>query len=146
MIIKNYDPKDGTQFSAAAVVLTTGTFLDGIIHIGTERRPAGRHGEKPAKALSRRLYALAETEPSFRMGRLKTGTPARLDGTTINTDILEAQPADADPVPFSFMTEKVETPQTVCHITGTTAETFRIIAENIEQSPVFSGQINGVAR
>ena len=135
---------DGMQFSAAAVVLTTGTFLDGIIHIGTERRPAGRHGEKPAKALSRRLYALAETEPSFRMGRLKTGTPARLDGTTINTDILEAQPADADPVPFSFMTEKVETPQTVCHITGTTAETFRIIAENIEQSPVFSGQINGV--
>ena len=78
------------------------------------------------------------------MGRLKTGTPARLDGTTINTDVLEAQPADADPVPFSFLTQKIETPQTVCHITGTTAETFAIIAENIEKSPVYSGQISGV--
>ena len=80
------------------------------------------------------------------MGRLETGTPARLDGTTINTRVLEAQPADADPVPFSFLTEKIETPQTVCHITGTTAETFAIIAENIEKSPVYSGQISGVAR
>lgn len=135
---------DGARFAAGAVVLTTGTFLDGIIHIGTERIPAGRHGEKPAQALSRRLYALAERRPDFRMGRLKTGTPARLDGTTINTDVLEAQPADADPVPFSFLTQKIETPQTVCHITGTTAETFAIIAENIEKSPVYSGQISGV--
>ena len=135
---------DGARFAAGAVVLTTGTFLDGIIHIGTERVPAGRHGEKPAQALSRRLYALAERRPDFRMGRLKTGTPARLDGSTINTDVLEAQPADADPVPFSFLTRKIETPQTVCHITGTTAETFAIIAENIEKSPVYSGQISGV--
>ena len=135
---------DGVRFGAGAVVLTTGTFLDGVIHIGSERIAAGRHGEKPAQALSRRLYALAETRPDFRMGRLKTGTPARLDGTSINTDVLEAQPADAEPVPFSFLTEKIVTPQTVCHITGTTAETFAIIAENIQKSAVYSGQISGV--
>ena len=135
---------DGTAHRAGAIVLTTGTFLDGIIHTGTERIAAGRHGEKPAINLSKRLYALAEETGALSMGRLKTGTPARLDGRTIDTAQLEAQPADDDPVPFSFLTEKIETPQTVCHITGTTQATFDIIEKNILLSPVYSGQINGV--
>ena len=135
---------DGTGLRAAAVVLTTGTFLDGIVHIGTERIPAGRHGEAPAINLSKRLYALAEQTGALTLGRLKTGTPARLDGRTIDTDRLEAQPADDDPVPFSFMTDKITVPQTVCYITHTTQATFDIIQENILQSPVYSGQIAGV--
>ena len=135
---------DGTNLRAAAVVLTTGTFLDGIVHIGTERIPAGRHGEAPAIRLSKRLYALAVETGALSLGRLKTGTPARLDGRTIDTDRLEAQPADAEPVPFSFMTDKITVPQTVCHITHTNEATFDIIQENILQSPVYSGQIAGV--
>ena len=135
---------DGANLRAAAVVLTTGTFLDGIVHIGTERIPAGRHGEAPAIRLSKRLYALAKETGALSLGRLKTGTPARLDGRTIDTDRLEAQPADAEPVPFSFMTEKITVPQTVCHITHTNEATFDIIQENILQSPVYSGQIAGV--
>ena len=98
---------DGAALRAAAVVLTTGTFLDGLVHIGTQRIPAGRHGEALAVTLSKRLYALAEESGALSLGRMKTGTPARLDGRTINTDILEAQPADAQPVPFSFMTDKI---------------------------------------
>ena len=135
---------DGTNLRAAAVVLTTGTFLDGIVHIGTERIPAGRHGEAPAINLSKRLYALAEQTGALTLGRMKTGTPARLDGRSIDTDRLEAQPADDDPVPFSFMTDKITVPQTVCYITHTTQATFDIIQENILQSPVYSGQIAGV--
>ena len=135
---------DGTSLRAAAVVLTTGTFLDGIVHIGTERIPAGRHGEAPAINLSKRLYALAEETGALSLGRLKTGTPARLDGRTIDTDRLEAQPADVEPVPFSFMTDKITVPQTVCYITHTNEATFDIIQENILQSPVYSGQIAGV--
>ena len=135
---------DGTNLHAAAVVLTTGTFLDGIVHIGTQRIPAGRHGEAPAINLSKRLYALAEQTGALTLGRMKTGTPARLDGRTIATDRLEAQPADAEPVPFSFMTDKITVPQTVCYITHTTQATFDIIQENILQSPVYSGQIAGV--
>ena len=136
--------ENGDIFRAAALVLTTGTFLDGIIHIGDERRPAGRHGEKPAITLSKRLYALAEETGAMTMGRLKTGTPARLDGRTIDTDRLEAQPADAEPVPFSFLTEEISVPQTVCHITHTNQATFDIIQANINQSAVYSGQIQGV--
>ena len=136
--------ENGDIFRAAALVLTTGTFLDGIIHIGDERRPAGRHGEKPAITLSKRLYALAEETGAMTMGRLKTGTPARLDGRTIDTDRLEAQPADAEPVPFSFLTEQISVPQTVCHITHTNQATFDIIQANINQSAVYSGQIQGV--
>ena len=130
---------DGRVFKAGSVVLTTGTFLDGMIHIGTDRIPAGRKGEAPALKLSQRLYSLG-----LSLGRLKTGTPARLDGRTIDKDSLEAQPADNPPVPFSFMTDKITTPQTVCHITGTTEETFKIIEKNVHQSPVYSGQIGGV--
>jgi tRNA uridine 5-carboxymethylaminomethyl modification enzyme len=135
---------DGTTHRAAAVVLTTGTFLDGIVHIGTSRIAAGRHGEAPAIALSKRLYALATESGALQLGRMKTGTPARLDGRTINTDILEAQPADAEPVPFSFLTDKISVPQTVCHITHTNQATFDIIEKNVKLSPVYSGQIEGV--
>lgn len=131
--------EDGRQFSAPAIVLTTGTFLDGLIHIGEKRIPAGRHGEAPAKKLSERLYA-----HGFKMGRLKTGTPARLDGRTINYDKCEPQPGDMPAEPFSFLTERITTPQTMCHITGTTPETHKIIADNLKLSPVFSGQIDGV--
>ncbi|MEC7091881.1 MAG: FAD-dependent oxidoreductase, partial [Pseudomonadota bacterium] len=101
--------EDGRRFLATAVVLTTGTFLDGLIHIGEKRIPAGRHGEAPAKKLSERLYA-----HGFKMGRLKTGTPARLDGRTINYDKCEPQPGDMPPEPFSFLTERITTPQTIC--------------------------------
>ncbi|MGB1549891.1 MAG: tRNA uridine-5-carboxymethylaminomethyl(34) synthesis enzyme MnmG, partial [Parvibaculales bacterium] len=135
---------DFAALRAAAVVLTTGTFLDGLVHIGTQRIPAGRHGEAPAVTLSKRLYALAEESGALSLGRMKTGTPARLDGRTINTDILEAQPADAQPVPFSFMTDKITVPQTVCHITHTNQATFDIIEKNVKLSPVYSGQIDGV--
>jgi tRNA uridine 5-carboxymethylaminomethyl modification enzyme len=137
--VTSVETADGRVFEAACVVLTTGTFLDGMIHIGTQRIPAGRKGEAPALKLSQRLYSLG-----LDLGRLKTGTPARLDGRTIDKDRLEAQPADNPPEPFSFMTEKITTPQTVCHITGTTEETFKIIEKNVHQSPVYSGQIGGV--
>ena len=131
--------EDGRHFFAPAVVLTTGTFLDGLIHIGTKRIPAGRHGEAPSKKLSERLY-----EHGFKMARLKTGTPARLDGRTINYDKCEPQPGDMPPEPFSFLMGRITTPQTICHITGTTPETHQIVADNLKKSPVFSGQIDGV--
>ncbi|MCH1567907.1 MAG: tRNA uridine-5-carboxymethylaminomethyl(34) synthesis enzyme MnmG, partial [Alphaproteobacteria bacterium] len=134
----------GERHMAAAVVLTTGTFLDGIVHIGTKRIAAGRHGEAPAITLSKRLYALAKESGALQLGRMKTGTPARLDGRTIETERLEAQPADANPVPFSFMTDKIDVPQTVCHITHTNQATFDIIEKNVKLSPVYSGQIDGV--
>ncbi|WP_269333206.1 tRNA uridine-5-carboxymethylaminomethyl(34) synthesis enzyme MnmG [Futiania mangrovi] len=130
---------DGRRYGAGAIVLTTGTFLNGLIHLGTERTPAGRVGDAPAIGLSERLYALG-----LQMGRLKTGTPARLDGRTIRWDVLEMQPGDEPPVPFSFLTEKIETPQIACGITTTTAETHRIIRENLADAPLYSGQIKGV--
>ncbi len=126
----------GVEYRAAAVVVTTGTFLNGLIHIGEKRVPAGRVGEAPAIGLADRLYVLG-----LRMGRLKTGTPARLDGRTIDYRTLAAQPGDDPPVPFSFLTERITTPQTVCHITHTTEETHRIISENLLRSPMYSGQI-----
>ena len=128
----------GETYHAARVVITTGTFLKGVIHIGDKRIPAGRVGEAPAIGLSDRLYSL-----ELPMGRLKTGTPARLDGRTIHWDRLEMQPADAEPVPFSYMTERIEVPQISCGITWTTPETHAIIEENIKQSAVFSGAIAG---
>ncbi|MBI1236516.1 MAG: tRNA uridine-5-carboxymethylaminomethyl(34) synthesis enzyme MnmG [Alphaproteobacteria bacterium] len=129
---------DGRRWSCQAVVLTTGTFLKGVIHRGLERTPAGRFGEKPAIGLSDRLYGLG-----LRMGRLKTGTPARLKGSTINWSVLERQPADETPVPFSFLTDRISVPQIECGITHTTPETHRIIAENLDQSAVYSGGISG---
>jgi tRNA uridine 5-carboxymethylaminomethyl modification enzyme len=129
----------GAEYRAAAVVLTTGTFLKGVIHRGELRIPAGRVGDAPAIGLSDRLYA-----SGLKMGRLKTGTPARLDGGTIAWDRLEMQAADAEPVPFSFLTETITTPQIECGITCTTAETHRIIAERLGESAVYGGRAKGV--
>jgi tRNA uridine 5-carboxymethylaminomethyl modification enzyme len=131
--------EDGRRFKSRRVVLTTGTFLRGMIHIGTERIPAGRVGEAPALGLSDRLYALG-----FQLGRLKTGTPARLAGDSIDWSELAVQPGDTPPVPFSFLTREITTPQINCHITRTTQEGHRIIEANLKYSPVYSGQIEGV--
>jgi tRNA uridine 5-carboxymethylaminomethyl modification enzyme len=128
----------GNAYASACVVLTTGTFLKGIIHLGETRIPAGRVGDAPAIGLSDRLYSLG-----LSMGRLKTGTPARLDGSTIAWDRLEKQDADAEPVPFSFLTDKITTPQIACGVTYTTQETHRIIAERLSESAVYGGRING---
>jgi hypothetical protein len=108
-----------SSIAAGRVVLTTGTFLKGVIHLGQQRIPAGRMkiGDAPAIGLADRLYGLG-----LRMGRLKTGTPARLDGKTIDWDVLEMQAADAEPVPFSFLTDKITTPQIACGITWTNAD------------------------
>ena len=130
--------ESGASYSASAVVITTGTFLKGIIHRGAERIPAGRVGEKPAIGLSDRLYAL-----DLPMGRLKTGTPARLDGKTIDWDRLDKQPADDTPIPFSYMTNRIEVPQVSCGITFTNVASHEIIAENLAQSAVYSGAIAG---
>ncbi|MFW6027326.1 MAG: tRNA uridine-5-carboxymethylaminomethyl(34) synthesis enzyme MnmG, partial [bacterium] len=116
----------------------TGTFLNGLIHIGERRIPAGRVGEKPAIGLSKTLYGLG-----LRMGRLKTGTPPRLDGTTIDWSALEEQPADDPPVPFSFLTDRITTPQIHCHITRTTRATHQVIEANLSRAPMYSGQIEG---
>ncbi len=128
----------GDEYHAPAVVLTTGTFLKGVIHIGEKRIPAGRVGEAPAIGLSERLYSLG-----FRMGRLKTGTPARLDGRTIDWSSLEMQPADAEPIPFSFLTDRIRVPQIACGITQTTRTTHAVIERNLGKSAVYSGSIAG---
>lgn len=129
---------DGRHVIAPRVVITTGTFLKGIIHRGEERIPAGRSGEAPAVRLADRLYDL-----DLPMGRLKTGTPARLDGTTIHWDQLESQPADDEPVPFSYLNDGITVPQVSCGITWTTAETHAVIQENLGKSAVYSGAIAG---
>ena len=128
----------GTEYRAGRVVLTTGTFLKGLIHRGDQRIPAGRLGDAPAIGLSERLYA-----SGLKMGRLKTGTPARLDGSTIAWDQLEKQAADAEPIPFSFLTGSITTPQVECGITYTTEETHRIIAERLGESAVYGGRVSG---
>ncbi len=128
----------GTEYRAGRVVLTTGTFLKGVIHQGDQRIPAGRIGDAPAIGLADRLYA-----SGLQMGRLKTGTPARLDGSTIAWDRLEMQDADAEPIPFSFLTDRITTPQIQCGITYTTEETHRIIAERLTESAVYGGRISG---
>jgi tRNA uridine 5-carboxymethylaminomethyl modification enzyme len=130
---------DGRNIPAGAVVLTTGTFLRGLIHIGERKIPAGRINEAPALGLSERLYGLG-----LHMGRLKTGTPPRLDGRTINRDGLQVQHGDDPPQPFSFLTETIATPQVVCHITHTTEATHAIIEANIALAPMYSGAIESV--
>ncbi len=130
--------EDRRELRAAAVVLTTGTFLNGLIHIGEKQISAGRVGEPPARGLSEQMR-----NAGIVLGRLKTGTPARLDGKTINWKILEEQKGDEPPVPFSFLTNKITTPQISCFITTTTATTHKIIADNILRSPLYSGQITG---
>lgn len=129
---------EGTELRAGAVVLTTGTFLNGVIHRGEERIAAGRFGEAPSVGLAADLYGAG-----LMMGRLKTGTPARLDGRTIAWDQLEMQAADDQPVPFSFLTDKIAVPQIACGITHTTQETHRIIAENLGESAVYGGKLSG---
>ena len=128
----------GHRYRAAKVVITTGTFLKGEIHIGAKRIPAGRIGEAPALGLSDRLYAIG-----LPMGRLKTGTPARLDGRTIQWDRLEMQPADDQPIPFSFLNSEITVPQVQCGITWTTPETHSIIEAHMQESAVYSGAISG---
>lgn len=130
---------DGRALKARAVVLTTGTFLRGVIHIGDETTPGGRVGEPPAMGLSADLAALG-----LQLGRLKTGTPARLDGRTIKWDQLEQQEADAEPIPFSLLTDQIRVPQITCGITRTTLETHRIIRDNLQRSAMYSGKIEGV--
>jgi len=130
---------DGREIKAGRVILTTGTFLRGIIHVGEDQRPGGRIGEAPSNGLSVTLGKL-----NFPLGRLKTGTPARLDGRTIDWEGLDAQKPDARPVPFSFMNNRITNPQVNCHITYTTPETHRIIEANLERAPIFTGQIEGL--
>jgi tRNA uridine 5-carboxymethylaminomethyl modification enzyme len=127
---------DGRRLAAGAVVLTTGTFLRGLIHIGETKTPAGRVGEDPALGLSVTL-----DRAGFRLGRLKTGTPPRLDGRTIDWAALSRQPGDVPPVPLSSLTERITTPQVDCHITRTTPATHALIAANVHRSPMYSGQI-----
>jgi tRNA uridine 5-carboxymethylaminomethyl modification enzyme len=129
----------GRIYVAGAVVLTTGTFLKGVIHLGDTRTPAGRVGEAPSIGLADRLYALG-----LDMGRLKTGTPARLDGRTISWDRLEMQAGDQPPVPFSFLTDAITTPQISCGVTYTNERTHQIIADRLMESAVYGGRTTGV--
>jgi len=129
--------RDGRVIGAGAVVLTTGTFLRGLIHIGEQTTAAGRVGEAPAIGLALTLERLG-----FVLGRLKTGTPPRLDGRTIDWAAVQMQPGDQPPEPFSTLTERIENPQVQCGITRTNAATHRIIRENVHRSPMYSGQIS----
>ena len=129
---------EGDLLRAPAVVLTTGTFLGGMIHIGEEKIPAGRVGDDASYGLSRTLGQFG-----FALGRLKTGTPPRLDGKTIDWSGLESQPADADPIPFSYMTDKITTQQVDCHLTYTSAAGHDLIRANLDRAPIYTGQIDG---
>ena len=131
--------RDGRTILAGATVITTGTFLNGLIHCGEENYPAGRSGEPPSVLLGESLKALG-----LRGCRLKTGTPPRLDGRTIDWSQFEEQPGDADPTPFSFRTREIPQRQISCHIAFTTPETLRIIRENVHRSPMYSGQIQAI--
>ena len=128
----------GETVSCARVILTTGTFLRGLIHMGDEKIPAGRVGEAPSVGLSETL-----SRAGFSLGRLKTGTPPRLDGRTIDWNGLDAQAGDDPPPPFSFLTDKIRTPQIDCHITGTTVASHDLIRANLDRAPLYSGQIEG---
>jgi tRNA uridine 5-carboxymethylaminomethyl modification enzyme len=131
--------RDGRNLLAGATIITTGTFLNGLIHCGEERYPAGRSGEPASVLLGEALRALG-----LRTCRLKTGTPPRLDGRTIHWEQFEEQPGDADPTPFSFRTKRIPQPQVSCHIAFTTPETLRLIRENVHRSAMYSGRIEGI--
>jgi tRNA uridine 5-carboxymethylaminomethyl modification enzyme len=131
--------RDGRRLLAGATIITTGTFLNGLIHCGEEHYPAGRSGEPASVLLGEALRALG-----LRTCRLKTGTPPRLDGRTIRWDAFEEQAGDAHPTPFSFRTKRIVQPQISCHIAFTTPETLRIIRENVHRSAMYSGQIEGI--
>ena len=130
---------DGATLGASSVVLTTGTFLRGVIHIGDVSRQGGRMGDKASVRLAKRIDSFG-----LPMGRLKTGTPPRLDGRTINWDILEKQPGDEEPVVFSFLSTTVSAPQVACGITHTNEKTHQIIRENLDRSAMYGGHIDGV--
>ncbi|MGB9485580.1 MAG: tRNA uridine-5-carboxymethylaminomethyl(34) synthesis enzyme MnmG, partial [Terriglobia bacterium] len=130
---------DGRRVEAGAVVVTTGTFLNGLIHCGENKYPAGRSGEAPSVMLGEALRRLG-----FEIGRLKTGTPPRLDARTIDFSRFQVQAGDPIPTPFSFRTKAITQPQTVCWIGYTNAETHRIIRENVHRAPLYSGQIKGI--
>jgi tRNA uridine 5-carboxymethylaminomethyl modification enzyme len=129
---------DGTEIPAGRVILTTGTFLRGLMHMGEETRPGGRVGDGPSNGLSVTLKKL-----EFPVGRLKTGTPARLDGRTIDWEGLDVQKGDDVPTPFSFLTKAITSPQINCHQTYTSPETHKIIEQNLDRAPIFTGQIEG---
>ncbi len=129
---------DGRELAASAVVMTTGTFLRGLLHVGLDRTPGGRAGEAPSNALSTALCGLG-----FRMGRFKTGTPPRLLRTSVDLDRFESQPGDAQPTFFSETTERVAIRQVACHIAFTNEEVHRIVSENLDRSPLYTGAIAG---
>ena len=131
--------RDGRTVGADAVIITTGTFLNGLIHCGEQTYPAGRSGEPPAVLLGEALKGLG-----LRGCRLKTGTPPRLDGRTIDWSRFQMQPGDAEPTPFSFRTKKITQSQVPCYIAYTTAETHKVIRENVHRSPMYSGQIQSI--
>src|SRR6266481_3319773 len=131
--------RDGRTVGGRAVIITTGTFLNGLIHCGEQTYPAGRSGEPPSQLLGESLKLLG-----LRGCRLKTGTPPRLDGRTIDWTKFEVQPGDADPTPFSFRTRKITQKQVPCYLAFTTEETHRIIRENVHRSPMYSGQIRSI--
>jgi len=131
--------QDGESIKCSKVILTTGTFLNGVIHVGNRKISAGRVGDAPSLGLSKTLY-----KSGFSMGRLKTGTPPRLDGKTINWEDLEVQLGDNVPQPFSFMTDKITIPQIECHITHTNQKAHDIIIKNLDRAPIYSGQIEGM--
>ena len=131
--------RDGRVVSAAAVIVTTGTFLNGLAHVGEMTYTCGRNGEAPSQLLGEQLRRLG-----LAWTRLKTGTPPRLDGRTIDWARFEPQPGDAEPTPFSFLTERIDRPQVVCHIGYTTEETQRVLLAAISRSPLYSGQIEGI--
>ena len=130
---------DGRSLQTKSVVVTTGTFLNGLAHVGETKYNCGRSGEAPSNLLGHHLRSLG-----LQWSRLKTGTPPRLDGRTIHWERFEAQPGDVVPTPFSFLTEKIEREQIQCHIAYTTEETRRILQEAIPRSPLYSGQIEGI--
>jgi tRNA uridine 5-carboxymethylaminomethyl modification enzyme len=131
--------EDGRRIESPTVVITTGTFLNGLIHVGSDRRPAGRHGEPPSHFLAESLKSLG-----LRWGRLKTGTPPRLDRSTIDFSQLHEERGDAEAVPFSFLTRQLSRPQISCHLLHTTERVRDLVRANISQSPLYNGQIQGI--
>lgn len=139
LCVTGVEGSDGTVYKAPAIVLTAGTFLHGLMHVGETKTVGGRVGDISCEHLSDFLVRLGLT-----VGRLKTGTPARLDGKTINYDVIQRQEGDPDPEPFSFLDDKITTPQIACYITATNKTTHDIIRANMHRAPLFSGQIKGV--
>jgi len=131
--------KDGRDLLCEAVIVTTGTFLNGLAHVGEEKYGCGRNGEPPSNSLGHQLRNLG-----LQWTRLKTGTPPRLDGRTIKWEQFQEQPGDANPTPFSFLTERIDRQQICCHLAYTTDETHRVLSESIARSPLYSGQIEGI--